>query len=187
MSDDRGPIADDRSPARFRLVVLTASLVGVVVFVLIRPLAPTMGSDCEVLSIGLLREPVNALSALAIVAAGWVVSRQQVAAGSALVVAGAASVAAHGSANAMARTLDGVMALVALVVICLTVVRIGPGRRRVVGAISVAIASLVLWALSRSAGPWCDALGPSGHAGWHIGMALAAVIALDERPVASSQ
>lgn len=151
-------------------------LVGIVLATLVRPEAPTVGSDCEVLSTGLLREPIAAISSLAIVVAGWVVRHHRVVPGSALLLAGAASFAAHASAHPTARALDGILAAIALTVVAWSILSDRPDRRHLAMGVGLGAIGLGVWFLTRSHAPLCDAVGPWGHAMWHLVVAAATIL-----------
>jgi len=121
-----------------RAVTTVAGSVWVLLFVAARPEVASIGSDCEVLAAGLVREPVAAVSSLAIVAAGWFVARHRPAPGLAILLAGAASIAAHASAHPTARALDGILASVAGGAVVWSVLRERPSARRVGVGIGIA-------------------------------------------------
>ena len=162
---------------------LTAMLgtFAVAVFWVIRPDLPTAGSDCEVLSTGVLREPVAAISSLAIGLAGWFVVRHRTLPGVALILAGTASFTAHASAHPTARALDGVLAAFAVVAVIWSIVSEPPGRRRLAAGLVVGTVAIVVWVLTRSDAVLCDTVGPWGHATWHLLVAIAASVVLVPR------
>jgi hypothetical protein len=145
-----------------------------------RPDSPTVGSDCEVLVAGVLREPVAAVSSLAITAAGWVIARHRAIPGVALLLAGLASLAAHGTAHPTARVLDGIAAGVAAAAVVWSVVTDRPDRKSLGPGILIGLVAVAVWLLTRTGAPLCDAVGAWGHAAWHVLVAAAAVAALGE-------
>jgi hypothetical protein len=161
-----------------RVISALIGLVGVVAFAALRPGSPTTGSDCEVLSTGFLREPVAALSSVLIVVAGWVIARHRIAPGAALLLTGAASVAAHATAHPMARALDGIVAATAVIVVVWSLVSDPPDRIRLGAGIGIGSIGVAVWLLTRTDAALCDAVGPWGHATWHLLVAAAAAIAL---------
>jgi hypothetical protein len=152
------------------------SAFGIIWFGFLRPNEPTAGSDCELLSMGLLREPVTAISSVVIVVAGWVVARHRVAPGVTLLLAGAASVASHATAHPTARALDGVLAVAALAVIVGSILSDRPDRTRLGVAVVFGSIGIVIWVLTRTGAALCDVVGPWGHATWHLLVATAVVV-----------
>ena len=92
-----------------------------------------------------------------------------------MLIAGAASFAAHASAHPLARALDGILALVAVTLVALTLIAMRPGWRQIAPALAIAAAGLTIWAVSRTGAMLCDGLGAAGHATWHILIAVAVV------------
>ena len=167
--------------------------------------------DCERLHDGLIAQPVNTASALALVAVGaWLAGRglgagarparpAAVAFGVAVAAAGIGSVDYHGPGSPAARLLHdgGLYAVVGLVVWREVTRRVGrarltpPGRRAYLAALAAAAAGLACWWAGRTASPLCDPDSPfQAHAAWHLlgaaALACWAVAALDPRGQARS-
>lgn len=168
-----------------RLVAAVFGLVGLVAFVVLRPDAPSAGSDCEVLSTGWFREPVASLSSLAIVAAGWWAAIRRPIAGSAVLLAGITSLAAHSTAHPTARALDGIVATLAFVTVLVSLVRSRPAPVQLVAGVLVGCLAVVAWVLTRTDATLCEAVGPWGHAVWHVLVALGLILVVRE-PVPDS-
>jgi hypothetical protein len=145
--------------------------------------------DCERLHDGLIAQPVNTASALALVAVGaWLAGRglgagagpaRPASVGFGLVVAaaGVGSVDYHGPGSPAARLLhDGTLYAVAGFVAWREVARrVGRGRleprRRTAyrAALAAAAAGAACWWLGRTASPVCDPDSLlQGHAAWHL-------------------
>jgi hypothetical protein len=160
--------------------------------------------DCERLHDGLIAQPVNTASALALVAVGaWLAGRglragarparpTTVAFGVAVAAAGIGSVDYHGPGSPAARLLhDGSLYAVAGLVAWHEVARrVGRSRLSPRGlvayraALAAAATGAACWWLGRTASPWCDPDSLlQGHAAWHLLAAAAlaawAVAALD--------
>ena len=160
--------------------------------------------DCERLHDGLIAQPVNTASTLALVAVGaWLAGRglragarparpTTVAFGVAVAAAGIGSVDYHGPGSPAARLLhDGSLYAVAGLVAWHEVARrVGRSRLSPRGlvayraALAAAAAGAACWWLGRTASPWCDPDSLlQGHAAWHLLAAVAlaawAVAALD--------
>jgi hypothetical protein len=157
--------------------------------------------DCERLHDGLIAQPVNTASALALVAVGaWLAGRglragagpASVGFGVAVAAAGVGSVDYHGPGSPAARLLhDGALYAVAGLVAWREVARragrVRPtprGRAADRAALAAAAAGAACWWLGRTASPVCDPdslLQP--HAAWHLLAAAAlacwALAALD--------
>jgi hypothetical protein len=170
--------------------------------------------DCERLHDGLIAQPVNTASALALVAVGaWLAGRglragagglgpargQTVAFGVAVAAAGIGSVDYHGPGSPAARLLhDGSLYAVAGLVVWHEVARrVGRSRlsprARVAyrAALAAAAAGAVCWWAGRTESPWCDPDSLlQGHAAWHLLAAVAlaawAVAVLDPSAQARS-
>jgi hypothetical protein len=141
--------------------------------------------DCERLHDGLVAQPVNTASAVALVAVGaWLAGRgrrrdqgRTVAFGLAVAAAGIGSVDYHGPGSPAARLLhDGGLYAVAGYVAWTEVAR-RVGRDRLTrrgrvayrAALAATAAGAACWWLGRTASPWCDPdslLQP--HAAWHL-------------------
>jgi hypothetical protein len=160
--------------------------------------------DCERLHDGLIAQPVNTASALALVAVGaWLAGRglragavpaRPASVGFGLVVAaaGVGSVDYHGTGSPAARLLhDGTLYAVAGFVAWREVARrvgrarLAPRRRAAYrAALAAAAAGAACWWLGRTASPVCDPDSLlQGHAAWHLlgaaALACWAVAALD--------
>jgi hypothetical protein len=145
--------------------------------------------DCERLGDGLVAQPVNTASALALVAVGaWLAGRglragagpgrpATIGFGLAVAAAGVGSVDYHGPGSPAARLLHdgGLYAVVGFVAVAEVArrvrrLRLPPGRRvayRV--ALAATAAGAVCWRAGRTAGPWCDPDSIlQGHAAWHL-------------------
>jgi hypothetical protein len=167
--------------------------------------------DCERLHDGLIAQPVNTASALALVAVGaWLAGRglragggparhATVAFGVAVAAAGIGSVDYHGPGSPAARLLhDGSLYAVAGLVAWHEVARragrsrLASDRRRAYrAALAAAAAGAACWWLGRTSSPWCDPGSLfQGHAAWHLLAAVAlaawAAAALDPPPQARS-
>ncbi|MET0902170.1 MAG: hypothetical protein ABWZ52_02925 [Acidimicrobiales bacterium] len=147
-------------------------------------------SDCEDIRPGLIGQPANTVSSLALVAAALPIARaarrrQQpawAAVAAATAVEGLGSVAYHGPGGRWAKKLhDG-----GLVVLAATVgVAVGregrPVARRPLTAV-LAIAAVGLHAASRTGGPLCSCRSPlQGHAVFHVLAAAALTAAAEQR------
>jgi hypothetical protein len=153
--------------------------------------------DCERLHDGLVAQPVNTASAVALVAVGaWLAGRglraavagrpgpdrRSVAFGLAVAAAGIGSVDFHGTGSPAARMLhDGSLYLVVGFVAWREVAR-RVGRDRLTrrgrvayrAALAATAAGAACWWLGRTASPWCDPDSPlQPHAAWHLLGALA--------------
>ena len=147
-----------------------------------RPDQPGPGSDCELVTAGIFRQPGNASTAVVLLLAGVVlfystqISRRRMGAG--MAVAGTASAFAHTTLHPWALAADGVAAVIAIVlgVLALRDATIRP--RLMIAAAILGSAAITLWVLSRSLRPLCDPGAIfTGHAGWHLLIALAATVA----------
>ena len=147
-------------------------------------------SDCEEIRPGLIGQPANTVSSLALVAAALPIARaarrrQQpawAAVAAATAVEGLGSVAYHGPGGRWAKKLhDG-----GLVVLAATVgVAVGregrPVARRPLTAV-LAVAAVALHASSRTGGPLCSCRSPlQGHAVFHVLAAAALTAAAEQR------
>jgi hypothetical protein len=144
--------------------------------------------DCERLHDGLIAQPVNTASALALVAVGaWLIGRHRTWFGVAVAAAGVSSVDYHGPGSPTARLLhDGALYVVVGFVAWREVAgRVGRSRRARAGmpwagwtprrrtayraALAAAAAGGACWWLGRTASPWCDPDSLlQGHAAWHL-------------------
>ena len=163
------------------LVVIVAAAI-LAVLQMTRPDQPGSGSDCELVTAGVFRQPGNASTAVVLLLAGVVlfystqISRRRMGAG--MAVAGTASAFAHTTLHPWALAADGVAAVIAIVlgVLALREATIRP--RLMIAAAILGSAAITLWVLSRSGRPLCDPDAMfTGHAGWHVLIALAAMVA----------
>ena len=149
--------------------------------------------DCERLHDGLIAQPVNTTSALALVAVGaWLIGRRRTWFGVAVAAAGVGSVDYHGPGSPAARLLhDGTLYVVVGFVAWREVARrVGRSRRARAGmpwvgwtprrrtayqaALAAAAAGAACWWAGRTASPWCDSDSLlQGHAAWHLLAAVA--------------
>jgi hypothetical protein len=158
--------------------------------------------DCERLHDGLVAQPVNTASAVALVAVGaWLAGRgrrrdqgRTVAFGLAVAAAGIGSVDYHGPGSPAARLLhDGGLYAVAGFVAWREIARrigrvpLAPGGRVAYrAALAATAAGAACWWLGRTASPWCDPDSPlQPHAAWHLLAAAAlgawSLAALEDR------
>lgn len=137
--------------------------------------------DCELIGEGLAAQPINTVSSLAFLVVAIVAYRRHrrvAAAALGMVAVGSAlfhgwpstpSTIVHGLSNAF---------LIGLLVRALWLLR----RKPPWAAIGLLAGARVIWASSRTGGPWCD---PSsllqGHAAWHILAAIGCWMVLDRR------
>jgi hypothetical protein len=145
-------------------------------------------SDCEEIRPGLIGQPANTVSSLALVAAALPIARAArrrgqpawTAVAAAAAVEGLGSVAYHGPGGRSAKALHdvGLVALAATVGVAIG--REGrPTARRPLTAVLTA-AAITLHALSRTGGPLCSCRSPlQGHAVFHV-LAAAALTAAAE-------
>jgi len=165
---------------------------------------PAEGCDCEAAGSGPIRQPVNAWSSSAFVAAGMALlaalpagrgAWSGRAAAGALTFAGLAAFLFHAGLTAWAARLDGIAAA-----ILITALAVHRGRRwareraspgstageKVAPALLLPWLLLALggvcWLLGRSGGPWCRPTSPmQAHAAWHL-LAAAAIFLWLRRP-----
>lgn len=146
---------------------------------LTRPPEPAPGSDCEPISAGIAREPGNALSAAAIIAAGADILRRRrsVTFGSAVVTAGSASLLFHATTHPVAAAMDLVGAIWAVAAAGWLIRTRRPRPLAMIPAIAVFGAGAAIWIGSRTGAVWCfpDA-AVHGHAVWHLAVAAAALL-----------
>jgi hypothetical protein len=151
--------------------------------------------DCERLHQGLVAQPVNTASAVALVAVGvWLAGRggraaagparrETVAFGVAVAAAGIGSVDYHGPGSPAARLLHdgGLYVVVGFVAWHELARRVGRGRRAGLApwsrsrraayglALAAAVVGAACWWAGRTTSPWCD---PDAllqlHAAWHL-------------------
>jgi len=142
-------------------------------------------SDCEEIRPGLIGQPANTVSSLALVAAAIPIARaarrrgqpawKAVAVASA--IEGLGSVAYHGPGGHAAKRLHDSGLVVLAATIGVAVGREGRpvARRPVTGGL--AVAAVALHTLSRTGGPLCSCRSPlQGHAAFHV-LAAAALAA----------
>ena len=95
-----------------------------------------------------------------------------------MLIAGTASTFAHATLHPWALAADGVAAVIAVVLGLLALRGATVRPRLMMAAAGLGTAAITLWVLSRSGRPLCDPDATfTGHAGWHILIALAAVVA----------
>ena len=147
-------------------------------------------SDCEAIRPGLIGQPANTVSSLALVAAALPIARAArrrrqpawTAVALATAIEGLGSVAYHGPGGRSAKVLHdaGLVALAATLGVALG--REGrPVARRPVTA-TLAAAAVTLHALSRTGGPLCSCRSPlQGHAVFHVLAAAALTAAAEAR------
>ena len=165
-----------------RALIVIVAATTLVALQMTRPDHPGPGSDCELVTAGILRQPGNASTAVVLLLAGVALayspqmSRRRMGAG--MTIAGTASVFAHATLHPWALAADGVATISAVVlgVLALRDATIRP--RLMIAAAVLGTAAITLWVLSRSGRPLCnsDAMF-TGHAGWHVLIALAAMVA----------
>ncbi len=165
---------------RILIVIAVAAIFVILQFT--RPDNPGPGNDCELITVGILRQPGNASTSLVLLLAGgalaYSIQRSRRKIGVGLLIAGTASAFAHTTLHPWALAADGVAASIAVVlgVLALTSATIRP-RLMIVAAV-LGSGAIALWVLSRSGRPLCDPDAIlTGHAGWHVLIALAAIVA----------
>jgi hypothetical protein len=142
-------------------------------------------SDCEAIRDGLITQPANTVSSLALVAAAWPIARaarrRRQPAWNAVAIAtaveGLGSVAYHGPGGRAAQRLHdgGLLALVAAIGVA--VARDGRADAVRPVAASLTVAAFSLHALSRTGGPLCSCHSRlQGHAVFHV-LAAGAIVA----------
>jgi hypothetical protein len=147
-------------------------------------------SDCEEIRPGLIGQPANTVSSLALVAAAMPIARaarrRRQPAWTAVAVAsaieGVGSVAYHGPGGRRAKLLHdaGLVALTAAVGVAMGREGRPVPRRPLTAALSVA--AVTLHALSRTGGPLCSCRSPlQGHAVFHVLAAAALTAAAEQR------
>jgi len=137
-----------------------------------------MPFDCEVVGGGLFAQPVNTITSLAFLVGAVVVVRTNRLAGVTLALVGIGSIGFHGFPSAAASVLHE-LALVAVVVLA---ARALWHRRRSLPwvPLTILVAGLGIWFISRTGGAWCDPESLiQGHGVWHLLAAtgLAALLA----------
>ncbi len=140
-----------------------------------RPSDPGPSSDCEAIGDGLLRQPTNSLSALALVAVGIALAAGSTPPGRLIgggaAAAGTTSVLAHATLHPLAQAADGVAVVASLTLIGAAMISAASiDWIRIGAAGALAAVGVAVWAASRTGGPLCDpgALLGGGHAGWHL-------------------
>ncbi len=138
-------------------------------------IGPVQPFDCELLRAGWPVQPVNTVSALAFVVVGAVLWRQGARVPAVLSGAvGVGSVMFHGSPGTVSSWLHDVTLYALVAVAAVRVWRLLQVRRVPIVAGSVFGGGLVVWASSRTGGPWCDPESLlQGHAVWHVAAAVA--------------
>lgn len=165
-----------------RILILIAVAATLVVLQLTRPDNPGPGNDCELITAGIIRQPGNASTSVVLLLAGGVLaysmqrSRRKIGIG--LLIAGTASAFAHTTLHPWASTADGVAASIAVVLGVLALTSATIRRQLMIAAAVLGTAAITLWVLSRSGRPLCDPDAMfTGHAGWHVLITLAAIVA----------
>jgi hypothetical protein len=147
-------------------------------------------SDCEAIRPGLIGQPANTVSSLALLAAAVPIARAArrrrqpawTAVAVATAVEGLGSVAYHGPGGRRAKKLHdgGLVALVAALGVAVGQEGRPPVRRPLTAVL--AIAAVGLHALSRTGGPLCSCRSPlQGHAAFHVLAAAALTAAAEQR------
>ena len=165
-----------------RILIVIAVAVTLFVLEVTRPDNPGPGNDCEAISTGLIRQPGNASTSVVLLLAGGVLARSvhktRRLIGFALLITGTTSMLAHTTLHPWALTTDGLAVVIALVLGVLAVTGATIRPLLMIAAAVVGAAAISLWVLSRSGRPLCDPDAMlTGHAGWHVLVALAAVVA----------
>ena len=145
-------------------------------------------SDCERLTDGVLAQPVNAVTGLAlVVAGGWLISRglraprdrvPPIVFGASVAAAGVGSVLYHGPQPAHANAVHD-LSIIAVIsqVVGYEVWYRRTGRASEAGGLRVALAFLALggaaFVLGRTSSPLCDPDSPAQlHGAWHLLVAV---------------
>ena len=140
-------------------------------------------SDCELLSGGLLAQPINSWTSVAYIAVGvWILGRRvrlyrglKTTYGLLVVALGVGSIAFHGPQPAGARWLHDltIVSVVSFVVVyCLVSARRDLTRYLAIGGLL--LCATVLNVLGRTGGPLCDPDSPLQlHGLWHVATATA--------------
>ena len=147
-------------------------------------------SDCEAIRPGLIGQPANTVSSLALVAAAVPIARAArrrsqpawIAVAVATAVEGLGSVAYHGPGGHGAKKLHdgGLVALAAALGVAVGCEGRPPQRRPLTAVLTVA--AVALHALSRTGGPLCSCRSPlQGHAVFHVLAAAALTTAAEGR------
>ncbi len=147
-----------------------------------RPTSPDPSSDCEKIYAGLIRQPVNTLSALGIAGLGLFLitrrDRRQRILGAGVAIAGTGSVLAHATLHPVADRLDGIGVVVLAIATIGAITGAGSDARRLLLATGVLSVGVVIWAGSRTGRSWCEPEAlVSGHAVWHVLVILATLLA----------
>ncbi len=126
--------------------------------------------DCELLRAGWPTQPVNTVSALAFLVVGASLWRRGFRLpGLAATAVGIGSVAFHGSPGPVASWLHDIGLYGLVAVAALRVWRLTAVGRPPVLPLVVFFGGVVIWAFSRTGGPWCDPRSLiQGHAIWHV-------------------
>lgn len=133
-------------------------------------------SDCEAVSLGLLAQPANAISSLALVAAGvWLLARvpgwSARGMAGALLVAGVGSFAYHGPQPSWAGPVhDAGVVLVALAAVAILLAGVQIGRFRPLAAPMLVLGAALIFDLGgRTGGILClPDSSLQAHAAWHV-------------------
>jgi hypothetical protein len=135
--------------------------------------------DCELIRDGWLAQPVNSVSALALVlAAAWLWSGGRRAPAPFVAVAGVGSIWFHAAPSAAASWTHDLGLYGLLAVAAVEVWQAPAGRRPPFPAVAMFGVGLLVWFFSRTGGALCDPNSLlQGHALWHL-LAAAAVTSL---------
>ena len=127
-----------------------------------------MPFDCELITDGLLAQPVNAISSLAFLVSASALVRSGLRIHAALMAAVAVgSVLFHGFPSSMSSVAHDLAVLALVIAVAAIVLR----RPSVVLWLPTALllGGLVVWFFSRTGGPLCDPTSTvQGHAIWHL-------------------
>lgn len=126
-------------------------------------------------------QPINTISSLAFLVVALVAYRRhrQVAA-VALGLVALGSALFHGWPSTLSTIVHGLsnVLLIGLLVRALWLLR----RQPPWAALALLAGARVIWAVTRTGGPWCDPASLlQGHAAWHVGAAIGCWMVLDRR------
>ena len=145
-----------------------------------------MPFDCELIRDGLIAQPVNTLSSLALVLAGFLALRRTRLGAAALGFVGFGSVLFHARPSPGSTFVHD-----ASIVLLIAVVATAIWRRRQQlpwpGLVTLSIGAGI-WALSRTGGPICDPdAALQGHAVWHVLAAAGCWLVLTRSAISSDR
>ena len=131
-----------------------------------------MPFDCELITDGLLAQPVNAISSLAFLVSASALVRSGLRIHAALMAALAVgSVLFHGFPSSVSSVVHD-LALLALVITVVAIVFRRPSIA-LSWPMALLVGGLVVWFFSRTGGPLCDPTSTvQGHAIWHLVAAI---------------